>query len=317
MAKPKLRVFLYNATGHDQEIDGADIAFGKLGKDQLVWITGDAGNVEALDSLPDDIKAAIAADPLSTNLEIFDSCYRFFVPVPEGTTAKTNDMVFVVGKSCLVTLSATRPEFMDRFVETDRGETLNGRLTASALAAALLLELLDTYRVAIAAIDKEIDALDESILSVRETKTPLKKLATWRRRVSKLRAAIGEAGSTVHALTRPDFFAHIDNADHVHFENISRTLDRLDDGIARARETIIGSFDLYTTRVAQETNQLVKALTIATVITGVVGCAAGIFGMNFDTPFFHSGQLGFVEVTAAMGLMSGLIIGVAIWRKWF
>jgi hypothetical protein len=46
--------------------------------------------------------------------------------------------------------------------------------------------------------------------------------------------------------------------------------------VARARETIIGSFDPYTTRVAQETNQLVKALTIATVVTGVIGCAARI-----------------------------------------
>lgn len=263
-----------------------------------------------LEGLPDDIQEAVTTDPVSTNLEIFDSCYRFFVPVPDLSTAKTSDVQFVVGKSCLVTLAAIRPEFMDRFVDTDRGETLNGRLTASALAAARLSELLDTYRVAIAGIDKEIDTLDESILSVRETKTPLKKLATLRRRLSKLGAAVGEVGSTVHALTRPDFLAHIDSEDHVHFEAISRTVDRLDDGIARARETIIGSFDLYTTRVAQETNQLVKSLTIATVITGIVGCAAGVFGMNFDTPFFHSGQVGLL-------LISLTIIAIAIWRRWF
>jgi len=86
--------------------------------------------------------------------------------------------------------------------------------------------------------------------------------------------------------------------------------------VARARETIIGSFELYTTRVAQDTNQLVKALTIATVITGVIGCAAGVFGMNFDTPFFHSGLVGFLGVTLAMVMTSIAIVIIAVWRRW-
>ena len=47
--------------------------------------------------------------------------------------------------------------------------------------------------------------------------------------------------------------------------------ERLEDDIARARETMIGSFELYASRVAQDTNQLVKVLTVATVITGIIG----------------------------------------------
>jgi Mg2+ and Co2+ transporter CorA len=312
-----LKVVLYNATGHDEELSGDKVNFKTLGKDQLLWIAGSESAVEGLKVLPDEIREALDSEPGPTNLEIFDSCYRFFVPVPDVKGAKAGTFLFIVGKACLVTVSKARPAFMDRFVDTDRGETLNGSLTPSALAATLLSEHLDDYRVAIASIDREIDKLDEAILGARETRTPLKTLATLRRRVSTLRANLGDTGSTVHALTRPDFLAHIDACDHSHFESISRTVDRLDDGIARARETIIGSFDLYTTRVAQETNQLVKCLTIATVITGIVGCAAGIFGMNFDTPFFHTGVSGFLVVTATMVVTSLVILSIAIWRRWF
>ena len=313
--KSKIKALLYNAAGHDEVIATADIDFASLNKNKLLWIDGPTEKVAKLDALPEDLARAVHTDAQTSTLEIFDSCYRFFVPVLDsGSTLRT--LTFLVGKGCLITMCDHRPDFMDRFVETDRGETLNGKLTPSALAASLLAELLDDYRKAIADIDRRIDKLDEDILCVREKHTPLNTLATLRRRVSRLRLSLGDMGGTIHALTRPDVLVHIDDSDHTYFESTSRTLDRLDDAVARARETIIGSFDLYTTRVAQETNQLVKALTIATVITGVIGCAAGVFGMNFDTPFFHSGLVGFLGVTLAMVATSLAIVMIAIWRRW-
>lgn len=314
--KAEVRALLYNAAGHDEAIDTADIDFAGLNKDKLLWIDGPAQKLVELKSLPEGIVGAVHTDAQTATLEIFDSCYRFFVPVLDRNNT-VRQLIFLVGKGFLITICDQRPGFMDRFVETDRGETLNGKLTPSALAASLLSELLDDYRKAIADIDRKIDKLDEEILQVREKKTPLATLASLRRRVSRLRLALGDMEGTSHALTRPDFLAHIDVSDHAYFENISRVLDRLDDAVARARETIIGSFDLYTTRVAQDTNQLVKALTIATVITGVIGCAAGVFGMNFDTPFFHSGAAGFMQVTAAMVMTALAIVAIAIWRRWF
>ena len=59
-----------------------------------------------------------------------------------------------------------------------------------------------------------------------------------------------------------------------------------------------------------------KVLTIATVITGVIGAVAGVFGMNFDTPVAHSGLSGFLAVTGAMVAVSIGIVAVAIWRRW-
>jgi magnesium transporter len=317
VVKSELKIVLYNAAGHDREIDQGQIDLKKLSPDQLLWISGDMAQVQAVPQLPSEVREALCAETGSSRLEIFENCYRFHVPLANCGSKKDGEVMFVVGQACLVTVSPFRPGFMDHFVETDRGETLNGKLTSSALAAALFSELLEAYRVEIVDIDREIDKLDEAILGARETRTPLKKLAGLRRRVSKLRAELGDTAGTVHGLVRPDFLAHIDKPDTYHFEAIAHTLGRLDDSIARVRETIIGSFDLYTTRVAQDTNQLVKALTVATVITGVVGCAAGVFGMNFDTPFFHSGIEGFFVVTASMVVVSLAIFTVAIWRRWF
>ncbi|MEI9905309.1 MAG: hypothetical protein WDN06_16180 [Asticcacaulis sp.] len=52
-------------------------------------------------------------------------------------------------------------------------------------------------------------------------------------------------------------------------------------------------------------------------MTGIIGAVAGIFGMNFDTPFAHTGVSGFITVTAAMAASAIAFIGLAVWRKWF
>ena len=76
----------------------------------------------------------------------------------------------------------------------------------------------------------------------------------------------------------------------------------------RTRELILGSFDLFTSRTSQQTNDLVKALTFFTVIIGSVAAVAGLFGMNFDPPFFRTGSAGFFAVTGGL-----LLVALAGW----
>lgn len=310
-----IRALLYNAAGHDQAVDLSAFPAKALSKNQLLWIDGPAAELRALTVLPADMADRVR-DDAAGGLEILDPVYRFAIPVPAEVAKGTRCITFIVGKTWLVTMSDPRPQFMDAFVDTDKGESLNGRMSPSALAVALVAELLDIYRTELSHIDERIDRLDDDILRSREKRPPLATLARLRRHLSGLRSTLDDTGKVIHALIRPDFFAHVDAADQGYFEGLDRSHGRLQDAVARARETIIGSFDLYTTRVAQDTNQLVKALTITTVVTGIIGAVAGVFGMNFDTPFTHAGMTGFIAVTAAMVLTSLGIMSVALWRKW-
>ena len=80
----------------------------------------------------------------------------------------------------------------------------------------------------------------------------------------------GQRG-VIHSFIAPDFLAHISPSDRDSLVEVNRVFERLEDDIGRARETVIGSFELYASRVAQDTNQLLKVLTIATLITGAEG----------------------------------------------
>lgn len=305
-----LRAILYDAGGRDREVSLDEINIEGLAKEQLLWVdrTGSAP-VE----LPEQMQSALGSVANAGFLEIFDQFYRFCIPTRDFPDSCLR---FAVGQSWVLTASDHRPKFLDEFVEADQGETLKGKMTPTAFMASLLMRHLDDFREEIVGVDVAIDKLDDTILRGREKRSPLTSLAALRRRLAGLRVVLRGQRSVIHGLVAPDFLAHVCEADREFLVETNRLFERLEDDVARARETVIGSFELYSSRVAQDTNQLVKVLTIATVITGVIGAVAGVFGMNFDTPIAHSGISGFLLVTGAMIAVSVGIVAVAIWRRW-
>ena len=307
------RALLYDASGKDREIQLKELKLSKLGSNQLLWIDTTWKESLTPKNFPEKIRQSLASADEAGALQILDGHYQFAVSVCGDDQAK---LAFVVGDSWLVTLTDKRPAYFDDFIKADRGETLKGKMSPTAMAAALLLRHLDEYRAEVAGIDRSIDKLDETILRSREKRTPLTTLAALRRRVSRLRATLSDQKGVINGLITPDFLAQVDEKDHAYLFQTNRAFERLEDDVVRTRETVVGAFELYATRVAQDTNQLVKVLTIATVITGVVGAVAGVFGMNFDTPVSHSGLHGFLIVTAGMSAASVAVIAIAFWRRW-
>ena len=308
--KQTARAILYDAGGHDREVRLEEIHIEELAKQQLLWVDQTGG---AAADLPQQMQSALANADEVGSLEIFDQFYRFCIPTRDHPDFCLR---FAVGKSWVLTASEDRPKFFDEFLDADQGETLKGKLTPTAFMAALVMRHLDGFREEIAGVDGAIDKLDDAILRGREKRSPLTALAALRRRLASLRAVLKGHRGVMTGLVSPDFLAHVSEADRDFLVEANRIFERLEDDLGRARETVIGSFDLYASRVAQDTNQLVKVLTIATVITGVIGAVAGIFGMNFDTPVAHSGLPGFLLVTGAMIFVSVGIIAAAIWRRW-
>ncbi|MEO7965257.1 MAG: CorA family divalent cation transporter, partial [Gemmatimonadaceae bacterium] len=254
--------------------------------------------------------------PTSPRLETYESYFQFSVPLPPRTGADGTRLDFIVGKQWLLTIRDCDIPFLAAFREQDRGESMKGKLTPAALAASLMDWHLETFQVELSEIQKAVDKIDTEILEERERRPPLTILAAMRARVSKLRATLGEHRAIIHGLLRPDFDWLADSPEVVYFKALESHFHRAEDGVERARETVIGSFELYATRTAQDTNQLVRALTIVTVVIGMAGAIAGIFGMNFDTPIAHAGSRGFVIVTVAILVLAVVTLVVARLRKW-
>ena len=84
-----------------------------------------------------------------------------------------------------------------------------------------------------------------------------------------------------------------------------------------ARELVIGSFELFSTRTAQRTNETMRVLTFVTVLLGTLSVLAGVLGMNFEAPIFSTGARGLTITIGVMLAIIAIAIAVGRWRRWF
>lgn len=311
-----MKGILYNSDGHDREINVASAAdILTVTAHHLLWI--DAleeewaelrQTIPLLNALPEFISGDLS-------IHISETHYKFSVPLMDTQGRKDESvMTFLVCNNILVTLAPTPQPYMAEFIEQDNGETLKGAMDSAGLVASILLRHFARVRILVGDIHTAIDQLDEAILRMRQRRPPLGKIAVLRRRVSNLRRLIFDHRQTMQALVSPEMEPHQKSPRQ--YEVAYRDFERLEDEISRARDIVVATFELYTTRVAQDTNQLIKTLTILTVLIGAMSAVAGIFGMNFDTPYSHTGLTGFFAVVGGTLTLSVAVLIFAHWKEW-
>lgn len=119
-----------------------------------------------------------------------------------------------------------------------------------------------------------------------------------------------------YGFSQPDFALNFSDVTEQAYPVLSRRFDRASDEVERTREVVVGSFELFTSMTAQQTNDLVKALTFLTAIICFCALVAGILGINFELPILQSGMRGFEAVIGRMARLSVLALFAARWRRW-
>lgn len=327
--------YLYDAKGRDQKVKLSARALKQIGKERLLWIDVDsrdpaelkqvakcvglsdeslanlsAANGARLHNYGNQIQLAIETAPAIVDMEAF-------ARKPDGSQTKPHTRLdFVISKDWLLTVHEGDIEFIRAFRAEERADTTIGSLTTHDFAAALLDLHLEAYFQEIARIEALIDKLDEQALTRPSSKTLLGRMVSLRRRVSRLRTLLSAQRPVFYGLSRPDLQIVAEAGASPHFQILAGRFERAIDEVEHTRDLVVGSFELFSSRTGQQTNELVKVLTYLTAVIGFCAAVAGVFGMNFETGFFKSGDFGFyftIAMLFAIIIVSALI---ARWRNW-
>ena len=338
------RVYLYDADGRDREIQLDASTIPALGEHNLVWIDvehPDADEIArlcaALQLTPDCLALPSAGDEPS--LDNYGEHFRFWLeaapkhgdPREPGTVNATpraengngaadpapgGRIDFLVGLRWLVTIHDAPVACLERFRDQDKAETMIGLLSPQALAASLLDWHLGEFFQEVSRIETSIDRLDERVLREASSSSLLGRMVAMRRRVSKLRGLLVRQRGVFYGLSRPDFALVTDAGALPFYQSLAGRFERALDEIERARDLVTGSFELFTSRSSQQTNDLVKILTFITAIIGFCAAVAGLLGMNFELAIFRSGTSGFLAVTGSLVLVAIMSLIYARRRRW-
>lgn len=313
-----MQIQFYKARGYDRRLEPKDLSRVRLTADSLLWINGTPDELEKL-KLPKAVSVGAVTCRLSEpGVRVHDDFYCVSLPVLCSTSTETTTILsLIVGQDWICSIGEGRAVDFDEMVRHDSADTTKGKLSGTTLGASLIAEHFSRVHDRIHAINREIDRIEEGVLTSRERTNTLQVMAVLRRQVSRLRELVDTYRAIIHALTRPDFLPDMAPDDKRHLAHLLSGYERLEDEVARLRDTVVASFELYATRVAQDTNRLLRTLTFLTIGIGVIGALAGIFGMNFETALFKDGHYGFMLATSVMGgiLMVTAIVAFRSYRK--
>jgi magnesium transporter len=326
-----LRAFLYDADGHDREIDICIGSLPELVDTQLLWIDATERDPKEAARLAELLKLREqSVDDLTRGTRTFKLAnYGHYIHFDVAALrhersasgspkpVRTSRLDITIGPGWLLTAHEPPVPFLQEFRDQHRGETLIGTLTPAALAASLLDWHLGVYLAALEDVESFADRVDVRMLSASTVRDDLlKELVAARRHISGLRRSLAPQSAIFYGLSRPDIAA-LAGAASDNLAHLEQRFERVLDAIEHGRDLIQTSFDLFTTRTAETTNTLIRRLTFISIILGALGGVAGVFGMNFDTPYGKTGLVGFWTVVGTFGVLS-LCAGIfGRLRKWF
>ena len=327
-AIPRIQGYLYDAAAQDREIAVTRKAIAGLHDRKILWIDLAKRDAEEIRELGDLLGLdrrtvqALAKPRDGLRLDNYGAYLQFAaLTAPRSVggglaTPEDRRIDFVIGQNWVLTVHAADVAYLQGFRAQDKGDTETGALSAPALGASLLDWHLEEYFTEVSKVEAAIDELDERILAAPSEELLLEEILQIRRRSSRLRRTLMTQRSVFYGLGRPDLGQVVDSEASEAFASLANRFERAVDEAEHTRDLSVGSFELFTSRSAQQTNELVKALTFFTVIIGTTAAVAGLFGMNFDPPFFQTGSAGFFAVTIGL-----LVVGLSAWivgrrRRW-
>lgn len=315
---------LYDAEGADRTVQLDNEVLASLRESQLLWIDLEAfeesevRQVGALIGLKRESIYDLLQPIRRPRLDNYGSYFQLSTGaiLDEDHRYGIAELDFVVGDNYVVTAHREPVEFLKSFDRRIKGDSQLGQLDAPSFLAALLDWHVTSYFRVVEALEARIDRLDELALRPHSDRDLLADLIVLRRQVAQVRRTLTPHREVYAALARPDFLMLASSESAGHFRALNDRLERAVDTVENTRELLVGSFEMFTTQTALRTNEVMKTLTLFSVVLLPTGVIVAIMGMTFRTPVYQMGVLGFWAMLALIVLIGALTVTLARRRKW-
>lgn len=314
------RIWLYDNAGNDQPID-ENGPLPEPGEDQILWADLDYDHLDESKGLVESLEIGDMIGSIERearpSLIRGDGMLRLSMTALRDEDLEPRTLHALVGPNWVVTVHDDDLELVERFNEPLVGETAIGDLDGPKFLSLLIDWQLSGYFDAIAQLYDTIDELDEKLLHTSpDEKALLERLIELRREVRRLRDLLASHRELLGLLAHPESDSVVGSAATDDYQRLEERLQQALDEVAAGREMIVGSFEIFMTRTAQATNDVMRRLTIVSILLLPAVVIAGVMGMNFKVGFFDTSWL-FWVVIGVMVLLGGATLFVTKRRGWF
>jgi len=251
-------------------------------------------------------------------LEVFDG-YAFLLM--KGLTAETQDIRYEtlqISAFCGERFLVTRRDKRSVSIEKAWEEVIDGTLDARVGPAHALYRIArlatDRYTRIVLALELRLDELEDEMFE-HPGDAVLAELTEYSSRLKKLRRVMTYQHAAMSGLARlsaPSCFVRTQHE----FNDVYENTERLASLCALYQELAVDLMQSYISLTSHRLNQIIKVLTIVTVIFLPLGLIAGLYGMNFQRMPGGDLSYGFALTLAGMAALAALLLVMFRRLKW-
>lgn len=252
-------------------------------------------------------------------IEAFDRYYLIIFYAAEYAAGdeevRLDRMSLFVGRNYLVSIhSRAIPEIEQTIA---RWHTPNSPLEnrISGLLHALLDAIVDDYFLVLDRLVDRVEDLEDSIFD-RRGRTDVHEIFALKKTLLLLRRVVSPERDVINVLLRREL-PIFNNAELMYVQDVYDHLIRVTDQLDSLRELVGNALESHLSMQSHRLNEIVKVLTITSIILMACALIAGIYGMNFS----FMPELGWPwGYPFALALMAGIAVGLGLYfrsRKWW
>ena len=320
-----LRAYRFDAQ-QSERVDDWEAACKRVDSGQLLWLALRDPSDDEVAELANALELGEELEPLlrepPEHASVSDDgkhLYVTLVAVAGEEDAPTLVSVeCILGSNWVVTSHREEIAVLEEFLERAEGGGQVGVLDAPSFVAAIGKWVIASYLRAFEAVEGALEELDAKVISQtpsRDVSGELNRLVELRLRIGMLRRALAPHREVVGSLAHPELDSLSTEKSGQLFAELELRVTQALDAAGDTKESIFGSFDLLVARIGQRTNDIMKVLTLGTVILLPASVLAGVMGMNFRVGLFDYTWL-FWAVIALMLVIATLVLAAARVREW-
>jgi len=250
----------------------------------------------------------------------FDNCIFISIKMlqlnEEDGTLSVENLSLILTKSVLISFQEKKGDVFEPIrerIRKNRKRIRNG--WTDYLTFALLDIVIDNYIYILSVLGEKIEVLEENIGN-HTNKTTIRKINIYKRELNFLRRNIRPAKEMILTLSKLES-EFIFESTYIHFQELRDNINQANDSSDSYREILTDQLNLYHTSVSTKLNDIMKFLTIFSVIFIPLTFIAGIYGTNFDNvPELHY-QYSYYIMWAVMILVALLMLIYFKKKNWF
>ncbi len=320
------RVLLYDETTRAVRSGGRElIDEWQPGSGRTIWVDiagrpddGEAALMQERFAIPQLAIQDAQRDRHPPKLEVFDRflflMLRDLITAYEDSDPEVADLALFVGRDYLLSRHHGQIPSIDKVFAACAADGARFASGTAHLAYLVSRRIVDAYTPEVLALEEHLNKLEDQLYE-HAGDDVIESLSRYNRALKRTRRHLVYQANVMQQLCRPGLDLPV-GLSHHEFTDLYENLDRLASLCQLNQELAVDLLNTHLSLLSHRLNQVMRVLTIATVVFLPLGLLAGIYGMNFEFMPELGWHYGYFGVLGAMATVVVTLVVVFRRRGW-